>query len=162
MWSKDNRITLAIATLLICLLLSAGSTVSQAQSRDPLIGTWNMSGSSNGKSPFISVETFNQGGTLVEFDTSGTNSSASPGESIGLGKWQKVSNLNYKGSTENYIYDSSGSLSLMAIVNFKVTLDSTQKKLSGAGVVRFYSCSLSLCPGKLVASSPVQLTGARF
>jgi hypothetical protein len=162
MQNADKRITVAISALVICLALSAGSSISLAQSQDPLIGTWNLSGSSNGQSPFISVEAFNQGGTAVEYDTSGTNSSASPGESIGLGKWQRTSNRNYKTSVENYIYDAKGNLSLIAIGSLKLTLDSTLKSFSGAGDVKFYNCSLSLCPGTLVASSPIQITGKRF
>jgi hypothetical protein len=54
------------------------------------VGTWNLRGTQDGTVITIAVMTFNAGGTTVEFDTAGTNSSSSPGESIDLGVWKKT------------------------------------------------------------------------
>ena len=156
--AKYARLTLQVT--LILLLLGTAS----AQSQDPIVGSWNITGAnSDGTSPFIAVMSFNAGGTLVEFDTPGTNSSASPGESIVLGRWNNTANLVYRYEVENYIYDSSGNLSDIAIATCNVTLASTQKSFGGKCSLNFYTCSVSLCPGTLVAG-PVSLnvTGRRF
>jgi hypothetical protein len=152
------KLTLCLAVI-VCLVGGAF-----AQTQDPLIGTWNISGAnSDGTSPFIAVMTFNSGGTTVEFDTSGTNSSASPGESITLGKWAPTANLSYKYNEENYIYDASGDLSLIAIAACHATLASSLKSFSGKCNVNFYSCSVSLCPGSLVVGPvAVNVKGRRF
>jgi hypothetical protein len=126
-----------------------------SQNQDPLIGTWNVT--SPGTSPFIAVMTFNLGGTTVEYDTSGPNSSASPGESISLGKWHNTGNLTYKFAEENYIYDGSGNLSLIAITDCGLTLASTLNSYSATCAVNFYECSVSQCPGSLFAG-PITLT----
>jgi len=165
--AMQRRHEIELATLVIWVALAfvfvlAGSPDLIAQSLDPLVGTWNMSGSSNGNSPFISVEIFSPGGTTVEYDTSGTNSSASPGESIGLGSWQKTSKLHYLLETEAYLYDSSGKLSSIVIAKANMTLSPSLKHLHGAGKLKFYNCSLSLCPGSLMFTLPVQFTGRRF
>ena len=112
------KTSLLAATFAICAFALAGPIAALAQSQDPLIGTWNITGANS----FIAVMTFNQGGTTVEFDTAGTNSSASSGESIDLGKWVATAQpLNYTFNEENYIYDSSGNLSLIAIANCKLS-----------------------------------------
>lgn len=105
--------------------------------------------------------TFNAGGTTVEFDTSGTNSSASPGESIDLGVWSANGQGTYTFREQNYIYDSSGNLSLLAIGKCNVTLGTTQKSFKGSCSVNFYNCSLSQCPGSLVTGPTTYDISAR-
>lgn len=158
---KQARSTLGISIVAVCALLLAGPSPAFAQNQEPVVGTWNVTGSSPG-APFIAVITFNLGGTTVEYDTAGTNSSASPGESINLGKWTKTANLAYSFKEENYVYDSSGNLFLVDISTVSITLDSTGNTFKGHGVTSFYNCSLSLCPGTLVTSASVQVTGKRF
>jgi hypothetical protein len=120
--------------------------------QDPLIGTWNFHGANlDGSNPFIAVMTFNAGGTTVEFDTAGTNSSASPGESIVLGKWSQTAVAKYTFKEQNYVYDKLGSLSLIAIAGCKLDLASNMKHLSGPCTLSFYQCSVKQCPGSLVA-----------
>ena len=144
----------ALAVASICL------SAIPAQSGDPLIGTWNVTGEN---SSFVAVMTFNLGGTTVEYDTAGTNSSGSPGESISLGKWRKTGNLAYKFEEENYIYDASGNLSLIAIADCSATLASTLNNYSDTCAVNFYQCSVATCPGPLV-SGPTSgtATAVRF
>jgi len=141
------------------LFLSAVPAV--AQNQDPLIGTWNFY--AGGSNPFVFVQTFNAGGTTVEFDSAGTNSSASPGESITLGKWAKTATGKYTFKGENYIYDASGNLVLLAVGNCKLELASTMKHASGPCTVSFYACSVSQCPGTL-QHGPYQYSihGKRF
>jgi hypothetical protein len=151
----------AVALPLLALAFaSLGLSSVPAQNQDPLIGTWNVTGEGNS---FIAVMTFNAGGTTVEYDTSGTNSSASPGESISLGKWKKTGNLTYKFAEQNYIYDQSGNLSLIAIADCNATLASTLNSYSDTCAVNFYQCSLTACPGPLFSGPTTgTATAVRF
>ena len=153
---------LTLASMLaVSALTLLSSIAAPAQNQDPLIGTWNLSGAA-GASAFIAVMSFNAGGTTVEYDTAGTNSSASPGESITVGKWSKTGTLTYTFKEENYIYDSSGNLAYIAIANCTLTLASTQKSFTDKCAVKFYTCSVTSCPGTLVSSSSATATGRRF
>lgn len=149
-------LTLAVSMSMVFLPGAAS-----AQVQDPLIGTWNVSGGS-GSSAFIAVMTFNAGGTTVEFDTSGTNSSGSPGESISLGTWSNTGNSTYTFKEQNYIYDASGNLSLLAVANCTLTLAPNQKSYKDNCTVNFFNCSVTSCPGTLVATSSGPATGKRF
>jgi hypothetical protein len=150
-----------VVTLAVSISMLLLPSPASAQGQDPLIGTWNLSGGS-GSSAFIAVMTFNAGGTTVEFDTSGTNSSASPGESISLGKWSNTGNSTYTFKEQNYIYDASGNLSLIAITNCTLILASNQKSFKDNCNVSFFTCSVASCPGTLVSSSSGPATGKRF
>jgi hypothetical protein len=136
------RLTVAMLFLLLPLMGSA-------QNSDPLVGTWNLKGTQNGTTITIAVMTFNAGGTTVEFDTAGTNSSASPGESIDLGVWKNTGNRTYSFKEENAIYDSSGNLSQQAVGACRLTLATDQKSFTGRCELNFYGCSLTQCPGPL-------------
>jgi hypothetical protein len=142
-------------------LMAFSPIVASAQAQDPLVGAWNIKGGS-GPSAFIAVMTFNAGGTTVEYDTQGTNSSASPGESISLGKWTNVSGPNYTFKEENYIYDSSGNLSLLNVTSCTLKLASNQNSFSDNCTDNFYECSVESCPGTLVATGSGTATGNRF
>ena len=135
-----------------------------AQPPEPIVGTWNLTGANaDGSNPFIAVMTFDLGGTTVEFDTAGTNSSASPGESSVLGKWSKAGDLSYKFKEQNYIYDSAGNLQRIAIASCKVTIASTLDTLKGQCEINFYQCSVSECPGPLsFGPVPFAVSGKRF
>jgi len=157
--TKHEKLTLGMSIVAICTLLLVAPSAAVAQ--DPLVGTWNMTGTAGGGlPPFIAVMTFNLGGTTVEFDTAGTNSSA--GESIVLGKWRKTASLAYTVKEENYVYDSSGNLAFVDITAAKIALASTGSTFSGNAVTTFYTCTVSLCPGTLVTSAAFQVTGKRF
>lgn len=153
------RYGLAVAALL--LLLPAAAS---AQSLDPIIGTWNLAFSREGMpTAFIAVMTFHYGGTTVEFDTNGTNSSASPGESIALGVWSSEGGRNYSFREENVIYDSSGNLSSLAIGQGELMFGPRLTNLHGTITLNFYSCSLAQCPGPLIAGPSVfQVSATRF
>jgi hypothetical protein len=154
--AKCARLLLQVALILVSL--------GAASAQDPIVGTWNLKGAnSDGTFPFIAVMSFNAGGTAVEFDSAGTNSSASPGESITLGKWLKTADLAYRYKVENYIYDSAGNLSDIAIATCNVTLASTLHSFGGNCSLNFFTCSVSSCPGTLVVG-PVSLNvkGRRF
>jgi hypothetical protein len=157
MTRKGIVVTIAVAFI----LLSAIPAEVFAQDLDPLVGTWNLR-SSLTQAPFIGVQTFNMGGTTVEYDTSGTNPASSPGESIVLGNWKKAADGSYDIKEQNYIYDSSGNLKYVAITVFKISIDPTKNHFSGGGVTHFNFCSVDQCPGPLFASTPLQLTGTRF
>ena len=159
MQAKFARFTLQVA--LVLLLVGAASAQNQD---DPIVGTWNMKGAnSDGTFPFIAVMNFNAGGTAVEFDTAGTNSSASPGESIVLAKWTKTATLAYRYKGENYIYNSSGNLADIAIFTCNVTLASTLTSFGGSCSLNFYTCSVSSCPGThVVGPVSVNVKGRRF
>ena len=127
------------------------------------MGTWNLRGTQDGAVITIAVMTFNAGGTTVEFDTAGTNSSSSPGESIDLGVWKKTGSQTYTFKEENTIYDSSGNLSELAVGACKLTLAPDQKSFKGGCSLNFYSCSLARCPGLLVAGPVVyEIAAKRF
>src|ERR1700688_1349773 len=134
-----------------------------AQNSDPLVGSWNLTGSQNGTTIVIAVMNFHAGGTTTEFDTSGTNSSASPGESIDLGVWKKTGNRSYAFKEQNYIYDSSGNLSQLAVGVCNLTLATSLNTFSGNCTLNFYGCSLAQCPGSL-ENGPIgyQITAKRF
>src|SRR6476659_3518786 len=137
---------LAVALLCSTLVLSSNAAFSQA-ANDPLVGSWNFTADT----PFVAVRTFNAGGTTAEFDSAGTNPSASPGESISLGHWRKNTNGTYSFKEENYIYDSSGNLFLVAVTTAVLTLGATSNILTGTGKSNFYHCSASVCPGAFFA-----------
>jgi hypothetical protein len=150
---------LSLAVVLLPLLV----TMSLAQNPDPLVGTWNLKATQNGAVITIAVMTFNAGGTTVEFDTAGTNASASPGESIDLGVWTNTGNQTYNFKEENVVYDSSGNLSLLAVGACRLTLATDQNTFKGSCNLNFYSCSLAQCPGSL-QDGPVQydISARRF
>src|SRR5580704_2807373 len=105
--------------------------------------------------------TFNAGGTTVEFDTAGTNSSSSPGESIDLGVWKKTGSQTYTFKEENTIYDSSGNLSELAVGACKLTRAPEQKSFRRDCSLNFYSCILARCSLVLVASPVVYVNAAK-
>ncbi|HTA22545.1 MAG TPA: hypothetical protein VK763_03350 [Terriglobales bacterium] len=149
----------SIAVLLLPLFIATG----WAQNGDPLVGTWNLKGKQDGTVITIAVMTFNAEGTTVEFDTAGTNSSASPGESIDLGVWKKTGSQTYSFKEENAIYDSSGNLSEQAVGVCKLSMAADQKSFKGGCILNFYSCSLAQCPGPLVAGPVVyEIAAKRF
>jgi hypothetical protein len=136
-----------LTTAVLFLLLPA---TSWAQVSDPIVGNWNLTGSQKGTPIVIAVMNFNLGGTTVEYDTGGTNSSASPGESIDLGVWQNTGGHTYHFKEQNYIYDSSGNLSELAVGVCNLTLATNEKTFLGNCDLNFYNCSLAKCPGSLV------------
>ena len=150
---------LSVTALLMLLL----AVTSRAQNSDPLVGTWNLNGTKDGTLITIAVMTFNAGGTTVEFDTAGTNSSASPGESIDLGVWKKMGSQTYSFKEENAIYDSSGNLSEQAVGVCRLSMAADQKSFKSGCILNFYSCSLAQCPGPLVAGPVVyEIAAKRF
>jgi len=149
-----RRVTVAAVLLL--------PMMAWAQSPDPIVGTWNVSASLNGAPLYIGVMTFHSGGTLTEFDTTGTNSSASPGESIDSGVWIQKTNGSYTFKAENFVYDSSGNLSELATAACNLTLGSNQNSFKANCTVSFFSCSLSQCPGPLQQSFSYQAVAKRF
>jgi len=158
MYNPSNALSrLTIFALVLPLVTMTG----WAQSSDPLVGTWNLKGSQNETTITIAVMTFNVGGTTVEFDTAGTNSSASPGESIDLGVWKKTGNQTYGFKEENAIYDASGNLSQLAVGACNLTLATDHKSFKGSCSLNFYSCSLTQCPGSLVAGPVLYNIDAR-
>jgi hypothetical protein len=145
--------------ILLALLLLA-PLVAWAQSPDPIVGTWNVSASLNGSPLFIGVMTFHEGGTLTEFDTDGTNSSAT--ESMDSGIWKNKGSGAYSFKAENYAYDTSGNLTQLAVVVCQQTLGSNQGTLKGTCTVNYYSCSLTVCPGGVQLSLSYQFVAKRF
>jgi hypothetical protein len=142
----------------VALLLSSISAFAQT-TPDPLVGTWNIRGAANS---FIAVMTFNAGGTTVEYDTAGTNSSASPGETISLGKWSNAGGPNYSFKEENYIYDGTGALAFIAVANCSLTLSSTKNSFTDKCTVNIHTCTVKSCPGAVVQSSVGPAQGTRF
>lgn len=158
-----QNVSNALCRLTMAVLLLLLPVAGWAQSSDPLVGTWNITGTQNGTTIVILVQTFHAGGTSTEFDTSGTNSSASPGESIGLGTWTSTGNRTYGSKSQNFIYDASGNLSLLAVAGCNMNLAKSGNTFTGSCALNFYGCSLAQCPGSLV-SGPVtyQMSAKRF
>jgi hypothetical protein len=150
---------LPIAVLLLVLPMTAS-----AQGSDPIVGTWNMAFSRPGtRTNFIGFMTFNSGGTTTEFDTNGTNASASPGESIALGVWNSPRGQTYSFREENATYDASGKLSGLAVGMCNLTLAENMNSFTGTISLNFYTCSLAQCPGSLIAGPILfQVSGTRF
>jgi hypothetical protein len=159
-----GRLAFAVSNVVVCALFLFSQGAAFAQAPEPIVGTWNFKGANaDGSNPFIAVMTFNLGGTTVEFDTAGTNSSASPGESTVLGKWNKTGELSYRFKEQNYIYDSSGNLHRIAIAGCRVSIPPTLDTLNGQCEISFYQCSVSECPGPLsFGPVPFTITGKRF
>jgi len=150
---------MAVLLITMAVLCLTGHTF--AQNQDPLIGTWNESGAAtDGSLPFIAIMNINAGGTTIETDTGGGNSSTV--ESINLGKWRKVGVLAYSFKDQNYIYDTSGNLADININVCTITLDPGLKSFSGNCNFGFYTCSLTQCPGSLLANVPGAISGTRF
>lgn len=150
--------------LALAALFFLGSLTSSAQTVAPLVGTWNVRGTENNSTKFIAVMTFNAGGTMAEFDTAGTNSSASPagGESIGLGKW-KPTTTGFRFRSENYIYDQNGNLSRLSVGTCDVTIGTGQSTFKGSCTGNLYACSLSQCPGALTfGPAAFDVSGRKF
>jgi len=98
-----RRLAFAVSNAVVCALFLFLQGAAFAQPPEPIVGTWNLTGANaDGSNPSIAVMTFNLGGTTVEFDTAGTNSSASPRESIVSGKWSKAGDLSYKFKEQNH------------------------------------------------------------
>jgi hypothetical protein len=149
----------------LALLLFLMPVTAPAQSTTyPLVGTWNLAFSKPGKPPnFIAVMTFHSGGTSTEFDTNGTNSSASPGESIALGVWSQTADRIYSFKEENVTYDSAGKLGALAVGVATLPLGEDMNTFTGAITLNFYDCSVAQCPGPLGAGPSVfQISATRF
>jgi hypothetical protein len=161
---QGARLRIAVSTAAICTWLFLSPALTLAQTQDPIVGTWNIHGANtDGSNPFISVMTFNVGGTTVEYDSAGTNSSASPGKSIALGKWNKQVNGTYTFKSQNYIYDDVGKLSQIAIAGCKFNLFPKLKNFNGPCSISFYQCSVKQCPGTLQAGpGAYKISGKRF
>ncbi len=166
MTRKMGTLILGISIVTLCALVLSGRNAVHAQ--DPaqvgIVGTWNFQGAVevNPPLPFIFVVAFNDGGTTVEIDSTATGN-PSTSESISLGTWKQTGPATSTLRQVNYIYDASGNLSQLAISSFKLTLDADADSLSGPGSVSFYSCSVSQCPGALIAGPiPETVTAKRI
>jgi hypothetical protein len=165
---RNTRLGVGFLVLAICvwLAVSPRKAAGQQSAVYPLVGSWNLSGSflTPAASPFIAVMNFNYGGTTVEFDTSGTNSSASPGESISLGTWKQTGLRTSQFVQRNYVYDENGNLAQLAITTANVTLDSPSgESFKGTASIIFDSCTVSQCPGPLLFGPFTgEFTGRKF
>jgi hypothetical protein len=137
MLNKKTSLFLTVSIATISVLVTLSPAPALAQSQDLIVGTWNFHGANlDGSNPFIFVQTFDAGGTTVEFDTPGTNSSAA--ESIVLGNWSKTGSNRYTFKEQNYVYDQSGSLALVAIASCKLELAHNLKHAGGPCTLNFY------------------------
>jgi hypothetical protein len=166
MTKRQGTIIFGICIVIICALVLTGKNAASAQGQagQTLVGTWNFMGTVevNPPIPYIFVMTFNQGGTTVEFDSTATGNPSTQ-ETISLGTWRQTGPATYFFKQENYTFDPSGNLSGIAISNSNMTLDSDADSLTGTGSVSFYGCSVSQCPGALVAGPfPEKITGKRI
>ena len=166
MTRKMGTLILGISIVTICALVLSGRNSVHAQNevQEGIVGTWNFQGTVeiNPPLPFIFVVAFNDGGTTVEIDSTATGN-PSTSESISLGTWKQTGSATSTFRQVNYIYDAAGNLSQLAISSFKLTLDSDPDSLSGPGWVSFYNCSVSQCPGALIAGPiPETVTGKRI
>lgn len=155
--------SMKIVSFVLVALAGLAPLAAHAQRKDPLIGSWNITGQS-GNLPFIVVMTFNSGGTTVEFDTAGTNSSASPGESIALGKWTSTGPMGYTFKEENYVYDASGNLFGLSVGNCRLTLGSSLNTFTGKCTGKIFGCNVTVCPNRsvVIVQPPGTINGTRF
>jgi hypothetical protein len=161
------RFGAAILLFAICVLLAVSprKTAGQQFAVYPLVGSWNLSGSflTPAASPFIAVMNFNYGGTTVEFDTAGTNASASPGESISLGTWRQTGARTSQFVQRNYTYDENGNLDTVAVTNADLTLDPSGETFKGTLSIVFDGCTITQCPGPLLYGPFTgEVTGRKF
>src|SRR5277367_1529903 len=164
---KKAGMAIGISLFAICVALGVAPRKADGQQSAvyPLVGSWNLSGAflTPASSPFIAVMNFNYGGTTVEFDTSGTNSSASPGESISLGTWKQTGLRTSKFVQRNYTYDENGNLDTVAVTNADLTLDPSGETFKGTLSIVFDSCTLTQCPGPLLYGPFTgEFTGRKF
>jgi hypothetical protein len=144
---------LLLVGISVALAMSPRRAAGQQSAVYPLVGSWNLSGTfqTTPPSPFLAVMNFDYGGTTAEFDTGGTNSSASPGESISLGTWKQTGPRTSQFVQRNYVYDENGNLAQLAITTANVTLDSPSgDTFKATASIVFDSCTVSQCPGPLL------------
>src|SRR5215469_13949403 len=95
-------IGLALTILCSLVLLTAGRASEHEIAGppvDPIVGLWNVNLNAGG--PILIAMTFNQGGTTVEYDTTGTDSFAPSGESLVQGVWKKTGTNTYTFKEQN-------------------------------------------------------------
>lgn len=160
-----NKMGIGLVTTVLCavVLLTASRASEQGVPGppvDPIVGIWNVNLSSAGGPPELVTMTFNQGGTTVEYDTAGTNSFATPGESLVQGAWKKTGHNAYTFKEQNFIFDPT--LSADNLTTCQVTLSRDGNSFTATCDLAFYRCSVALCPGAFIASGPATMTGTRF
>lgn len=157
-----KSLTDTICRLLLVASLLLVPAAALAQGSDPIVGTWNMSFSQIGRpAQILAIMNFNAGGTTVEFDTTGTNPSAS--ESIDLGVWSNTGDRTYTSRAENVTYDPSGNLSALVVGTCNLTLAQDLNSFTGTCSLNAYSCSVAVCPGPLLGGPfPYGVSARRF
>jgi hypothetical protein len=157
---RTSAIPLRLAAICALMVLTLPSPL-LAQTQDPIVGTWNLIGLAHTKYAYIALQTFNAGGTTLEYSNAATGNTQAA-SNIVMGKWGTTSS-GYSVTGQNYIDDSSGNLLLTAIGECNLKLSSDNQSFSGTCSAKFYKCSVSQCPGKLVGKSgPGSITGTRF
>ena len=159
---KILGIGFCLIVVLVLLLLSGKKAVGQATASDPIVGTWSVIGTAPGGgilSNFIVTMSFNDGGTTIEYDTTGTNSFMSPGEGMVIGVWRRTGHLTYAFKEQNYIFgDAAGNLSATNITTCHVTVDPHLNSYTGTCDLKFFDCSVALCPGAEIPNTELQAT----
>ena len=163
MSGKIGKLGIGLAVTILCsmVLLTVGRA-SQSEPGppvDPIVGLWNVNLSSSG-GPELVTMTFNQGGTTVEYDTPGTNSFASPGESLVQGVWKKTGHNAYTFKEQNFIFDPT--LVADNLTTCKVTLSHDGQSFTATCDLEFFHCSVAQCPGAFIASGPATMAATRF
>jgi hypothetical protein len=161
-----KRVSIGVFAVAACalLLLSASKASVQNQSAnqaDPIVGLWSAVLPSNSGNTLVTM-TFNQGGTTIEYDTPGTNSFGSPGESLVQGIWKKTGSNLYVFKEQNFIFNSSGVLDLENISTCHLILSADGNSFTGNCDFVFFTCSVSQCPGAEFADFPGTITATRF
>ena len=161
-----EKLGIGLVAALVCALvmLSASKASEQEQISapvDPIAGLWNMNLNS-AFGPTLITMTFNQGGTTVEYDTAGSNSFVSPGESLVQGIWKKTGYDNYTFKEQNFIFNASGVLNADNITTCHLTLSSDHNSFTGSCDLLFFNCSVLECPAAQIASFTGTISATRF
>lgn len=161
-----NKLGIGLVAIVVCgaVLLTSRASESQlaAPPVDPIVGLWSVDLNAAGQPPELVTMTFNQGGTTVEYDTTGLNSFTSPGESLVQGAWKKTGFNTYTFKEQNFIFDALGNLFADNVSTCQVTLGRGGNSFTATCDLVFYNCSVAQCPGSFIASGPATMTATRF
>lgn len=137
-------------------------SLTQAQTSDPLVGSWNFKATINGCTTgckYIGMISFNLGGTAVE--ERGTvleYSGLGYVERTALGTWRRTAGTPfYTFRMKNFIFDSTGKLAAFIVGTSGVTLSSSLNSFTGSGTAKIFNAN-----GALTDTEMFTITGTRF
>ena len=140
-----HSLTLAASVVIIAITLALSNTTSRVHAEDSdgsqVEGTWRVTVTPVGGTPFRALATFSTGGTMVESSSGGGDDKG------GQGVWKKTGGRTFAFTFEQFSYDPAGNF----VGSFKGReideLDHTSNAYSGVGTIDVYDAA-----GTLVAT----------